>query len=130
MSATQTLDQRDVSIVAERMAALDAKPGPRVGDFVRFSDGTLRRISYRWTDGAGWDGGCQTSDGGSYYLGNGYVSMSGSLHPAVPTEQLTPTGERRDGSVWIFHHDIRQAHNGVDVSVPFRVYEFDGEPNR
>lgn len=116
------MDERDRTILAERMAALDARPEPRVGDFVRFADGVLRRFSYHWHDGADWDGGYQTSDGGTYYLGNGYVRMSGSLHPCVPTNTLTRTDETRDGSVWFFHHDQRIAHNGVDVMATFRVY--------
>jgi hypothetical protein len=125
-----TIDERDLELVRERMATLDARQGPRVGDFVRFADGTLRRISYRWTDDTGWDGGCQTSDGGSYYLGTHGVSMSGSLHPTVPTDSLRLTDERMDGSVWVFHHDMHRAHNGVDVTVSFRVFECDREAPR
>lgn len=127
---TAVLDGRDEAIIAERMAKLDAKAGPRVGDFVRFADGTLRRISYHWRDDEGWDGGCQTSDAGSYYLGNYGVSMSGGLFPCVPTESLTLTDEQRDGAVWIFHHDVHRAHNGVHASVPFRVYACPQEANR
>ena len=125
-----TADARDEEIVARRMKKLNEVEGPRVGDFVRFTDGTLRRISYRWNDGEGWDGGCQTSDHGSYYLSEYGVSMSGSLHPCVPTESLQRTDECRDGSVWIFHHDWAKAHNGVDFMVPFRVYECDREAPR
>lgn len=116
------LDDRDQAILAERTAALDAVEEPRVGDFVVFADGVTRRISYHWHDGAGWDGGYQSSDGGSYYLGTGYVSMSGGLYTTVPKETLTLTDEKRDGSVWFFHHDHHTAHNGVDVMIPFRVY--------
>lgn len=118
-----TLDQRDSEIIAQRLANIDSIDGPRVGDFVRFADNVERRISYHWRDDEGWDGGCQTSEGGSFYLGEHGCSFSGSLHPSVPTETLTLTDERRDGYVWIFHHDWHTAHNGVDVQIPFRVYE-------
>lgn len=124
MPGVITLDERDREIVRQRVTHLDSNEGPRVGDFVRFADGTERRISYLWPDGA------QTSEAGSYYLGDGYVSMSGSLHPCVPLESLTPTDEQMDGWVWIFHHDHHTAHNGVDVDVPFRVYTCDREPPR
>ncbi len=110
------LDERDRNILAERLSALDNVGGQRVGDFVRFADGTLRRISYLWDNAA------QTSDGGSYYLGDGHVSMSGSLYPHVPFATLTLTDERRGGSVWFFHHDIWGAGRGVNATIPFRVY--------
>lgn len=115
-------DERDLTMLAERMEALDRIEGPRVGDFVRFADGVERRISHHWTDGEGWDGGIQTSDGGSWYLGNGYVSMSGSLYGCIPTDSLKLTDERKRGSVWIFHHDFAGAGRGVDLDAEFRVY--------
>jgi hypothetical protein len=115
--STPTIDATDEAIVARRMASIATLTTPRVGDFVRFSDGTERRISYLWPDGA------QTSDGGSFYLGNYGGNFSGSLHPTVPLDSLMRTDEVRDGTVWIFHHDQHRAHNGVHFSVPFRVYE-------
>jgi len=115
-SQITTLDTRDAAILAERVTTLDKQTGPRVGDYVRFADGTVRRISYDWGDSL------QTSAGGSYYLGNGYVSMSGSLYSGVPAETLTDTGERKDGRVWFFHHDYHTAGGGIDVVTSFRVY--------
>ena len=111
-----SIDQRDLDILAARSAALDAVSGPRVGDWVEFTDGVSRRISHLWPESA------QTSDGGSFYLGDGYVSMSGALHDSVPTDSLVITGERRAGAVWFFHHDHATAHNGVETTLLFRVY--------
>jgi hypothetical protein len=110
------LDRQDSEILAARQAALEARPGPRVGDWVEFPGSIRRRISHIWPDSL------QTSDEGSYYLGNGYVSMSGSLHPGVPPDSLTDTGHTRDGEVWFFHHDFPTAGGGVDACIPFRVY--------
>ena len=124
MTTALVLDERDEAILAQRVAALDAVEGPRVGDFVRFADGVERRISYIWPEA--WDdettSSVQTSDGGSYYLGDGYVSMSGSLYTGVHGRTLTLTDEQREGSVWFFHHNQHVAHNGVDVMIPFRVF--------
>jgi hypothetical protein len=113
----EPIDARDTRILTERMAALDADERPRVGDYVRFTCGTLHRISHRWDDGA------QTSMGGSFFLGNGYVEFSGGLDPAVPWHTLTRTDEIREGSVWFFHHGYMAAHNGAYCRAPFRVYE-------
>jgi hypothetical protein len=111
------LDKKDSEILARRTEMLNAVKSPRVGDWVRFADGTLRRISYIWPDGV------QTSDGGSYYLAGSFVSMSGGLYPSVPHESLRPTDELKPGAVWFFHHNQHEAHNGVDASLDFRVYE-------
>lgn len=122
MTATDMLDERDRQIIWERRHSIELIEGPRVGDFVDFADGERRRVSYIWADEHGQAFSVQTSDGGSYYLGNGYVSMSGSLYSGVGPETLAFTGETAPGSAWIFHHDYRTADNGVDVTIPFRVY--------
>src|SRR5438309_10692209 len=103
-----TFDERDEAILCERTEALNKRDGPRIGDFVIFADGIERRISYIWgfenQDGF-WSArpdSVQTSDGGSYYLGEGYVSMSGSLYTSVPIGTLADTGERKAGQVWFF----------------------------
>jgi hypothetical protein len=80
------------------------------------ADGAIRRISYVWPDG------CQTSDGGSWYLGSTYMSFSGSLYSPIAPELLTDSGETQLARAWFFHHDWAQAHNGVDVYVNVRVY--------
>lgn len=116
-------DDRDQAILDERIAKYDSITDPRVGDFVVFADGVTRRISYLWGDSV------QTSDGGGYYLGAGYISMSGGLHPGVPPETLTLTDEKKDGSVWFFHHDWWTADNGVYTTMPFRVYTCSREAN-
>lgn len=117
------LDARDAAILAERVAALDAVPGVRVGDYVRFPDlPVLRRVSYVWRDEHGAVLSVQTTTGGSFYLGRGYVSMSGGMSPGVPEDAFTLTDETRGGSVWFFHHDWHTAHNGVDAVVDFRVF--------
>ena len=121
-------DERDRAIVAEREQALNADQGPRVGDYVEFANSVTRRISHMWPafadTGDGWSApaSAQTSEGGSFYLGDGYVSFSGGLHPGIPVDTLTRTEEMRPGSVWVFHHDWHTAHNGVDTEIPFRVY--------
>lgn len=119
---TRETDPRNVELLASRMAKLDEREGPRVGDYVRFACGTLRRCSYHWTDGDGWDGGMQTSDGGSFHLGEYGVSFSGSLFSTVPTESLTLTDERLAGRVWIEHHGWLVKDCAVHYMPEFRVY--------
>jgi hypothetical protein len=114
--STYTADRQDEAIVAERMRNLNKQEGPRVGDWVTFADGTLRRISYDWGDGV------QTSDYGSFHLGEYGVSFSGGLYGTVPTDSLTLTQISRPGDVWIFHHDMAGAGRGVHFQPEFRVY--------
>ncbi len=115
------LDPHDATIRDVRRRSLDEEPRVRCGDYVEFADGVVRRVSHvhRWE---GEEELVQTSGGGSWYLGDGYASFSGSLYPSVGASTLTRTDERREGLVWFFHHDWHEAHNGVSVTVPFRVY--------
>lgn len=119
-------DERDAEILKQRNASLWTNV-INVGDFVRFADGIIRRVSYIWPDISGDDthhrpGSIQTSAGGSYYLGDGYVSFSGTLYNGVPFETLTLSEDRHDGDVWFFHHDYAQAHHGVHCSAKFRIW--------
>ena len=128
------LDSRDRALIVERRVARRklerAEPRPIEGDFVIFADGTVRRVSHAWRDGEGWDGGVQTSDGGSWYLTKGgAVSFSGGLRPTIPTETLTLTDERRKGRIWIFHHDFPTAGGRVESEIEFRVYRTTELPN-
>jgi hypothetical protein len=125
------LDDRDSEILAQRVNALGLVEGPRVGDYIVFADGTERRISYvtpaEWMPEVDI---VQTSKGGSWYLGDGYISFSGSLYAGVKRDTLTETSEVRAGSVWFFRHDFHTAHNGVDTEMMFRVYECGEEATR
>lgn len=126
------LDAQDAQILRNRTRALDEIEGPRCGDYIRFADGVERRISYLWTEMEDWgmEDNAQTSDDGSFYLGNGYVSFSGSLYGGTPIKKLRLTEDKKLGPVWFFHHDYYRAHNGIHTTLPFRVYETDEEAPR
>ena len=123
LEVVTVLDVIDLAILNRRIGAYTVSAGPTEGDFVDFADGVTRRISF--ITPLDWLPECdsvQTSKGGSFYLGNGYASFSGSLCPGVKRGTLTDKGEWRNGACWFFHHDHHRAHNGVEVSAPFRVY--------
>lgn len=125
----QTTEQATEQTNERRLAALvavhDHEAGPRVGDYViwREQDGerVMRRVAHDWGDEV------QTADGGSFHLGYGGVSFSGSLHRAVPKSDLVDTGETLDGPAWIWDEGIRGAGRGLDVVAPFRVFAYVGE---
>lgn len=115
------LDERDSAIKEEGARQRAGIMCPTVGDYVEFSCGTVRRISYIWP---GDNGGAQTSAGGSFHLLHKYgtLSFSGGLYHSVPLGTLTDTGETREGACWFFHHNYPAADNGVDTSIPCRVW--------
>jgi hypothetical protein len=121
-------DQRDAEILKERVAQLNKRSGPRVGDFVRFPDGTVRRFSYIWDFEDGSDISAQTAGGGSFHLGECGVSFSGTLFSGIPGKSLTLTNEKRNGDVWFFHHGFAGADCGVNAVVEFRVFESNTDP--
>ena len=118
-------DDQDAELVAQYEASLNKVEGPRVGDWIRFSDGVTHRVSHVWIGDGIENPGVQTSAGGSFHLGDGYVSFSGGLDPSTPLAVLTLTEETKPGNVWIFHHNWWKAHNAVHTDIPFRVYEAD-----
>ena len=119
-SGRPTFDDVDAKILAERAKVWNKRSGPRVGDFVRMLDNTLRRFTHDWGDGLQVT--C-TKFGGSFHLcDHGAVSYSGALDPAIPKAQLAVTKLRRLGSFWFFHHNEWRAHNGVHVNIRCRVF--------
>lgn len=117
-------DAKDAEICAQRVATYAKIVAPRVGDFIRMRDGTLRRFTHDWGDGMQTTVGDKhpcTGDA-SFYFGDGYMSFSGALDPAIPLQQIESTDEIQLGSVWFFHHNETRAHNGVYTKIPFRVY--------
>ncbi len=115
-------DNRDGDMLHQRIMARDTTNGPRIGDYVNMPDGSLRRFTHDWGDTI------QTTTPkfgyGSYYLGTGYSSYSGALDPGIPKSGLKDTGNPRDGAFWFFHHDYMTAHNGVDFTIPCRVFQY------
>ena len=130
-----TIEQKDLEINKEilqrRIAARSKSCNPQVGDWVIFND-CERRISYIWKydenteikSVAEW--GIQTSNPhSSYYLGEGYVSFSGSLYTCIKGELLQWSGIQKDANVWFFNRDHRRAHNGRTFQAPFEVWTVD-----
>jgi hypothetical protein len=118
-------DDRDREHVAEIMAALDADPRPRVGDFIRFKDGAILRIAIleRWDGPDSWSL-LQPARSGRWYLGTGGADYSGGPASGLPRGTvLTDSGERRTGSVWVFHHGLRGNGRGVDLDASWRIYD-------
>jgi hypothetical protein len=127
------LDDCDRDILRRRWSRLENVAGPRVGDYVRFADGTERRFAHDWDEY-----GLQTTDERfgpmSFYIGDEGCSYSGSLNPCVKREALTlakdqwGSVETKEGHVWFFHHDSAGAGRGVPAFLPFRVYKTDEQP--
>jgi len=117
-------DDIDQAILDRRRRAWDAKPGPRVGDFVQMKpDADLRRFAHDWGDAlqvtpAEWSG--------SFYLpACGVASYSGGLNPSIPAADLAWHGEYRpDGLFWFFHHDRPRAGGAVYFRMRCRLYHY------
>jgi hypothetical protein len=117
-------DARDQDIAEQRIKKWNECPGPRVGDYCIMPDGTYERFAYEWPEGL------QTCINGSFYLGDGYASMSGGLNPTIPKCQIVLTKKVKNGYFWIFHHDQWQADNGINLMTECRVFKYDPSSGR
>lgn len=121
-------DERDEEILRKRQDMLAERTEIKQGDRVVFADGVKRWVSYvwkEWIDDVGHPRTVQTSDAGSYYLGDGCCVMSGSLFTPVNLEHFTRTDETTELGVWFFHHDWHQAHSAVYAQVDVPVWHCD-----
>lgn len=119
-------DAVDAEILKERERLFNAEQGPRVGDFLRMQDGTLRRFTHDWGEDIQTTVGPSHPCNGdaSFFLSDGHASFSGSLDPAILKSKMRDSGEKLDGSFWFFHHNHYCAENGVYFKIPCRVFEF------
>ena len=108
----------NLQILERRVTAFNALKTISEGDYVRHLTGKMDRVTYVWPESA------QTGGGqGSYYLGEGgYISYSGGHDPGIPLTKLVLTDEVKKGMIWFFSRDNHNAHNGVDFSIDFRVF--------
>ena len=112
--------QKNLAIRARIQAAFDARPGLRVGDFVLWPNGEVRRCSHDW------DETMQTSKTGSFYMGeSGFASFSGGLQPAQLKEFFKPTEEVMYGEFWCFSEGIVGAGRAWYFTLPCRVFRLE-----
>lgn len=112
------LDSKDESTYQEGLAGYEKLSTPVCGDWVRFAGGELRLISRVLFDKK-----AQTSKHGSLYLhSSGECSFSGSLDLSVSMSDFKLLPERREQTVWFFHHNIQCRGGGVYLQMPRRVW--------
>ena len=113
------LDVKNRLIAYDILNNWNARTGrPRVGDYLRLQDGSLKRFCNDTGDGQ------QTTYIGSFHIGNSAsVSYSGGLDSPMMWERFKPTSETTKGRFWFFSHDRAGAGRGVDVFLPCRIYE-------
>jgi hypothetical protein len=119
----ETLNQKkeaiNLAILENRVKALNAIEGARVGDYLKLPYGIYTRFTHIWDDQAQTGGGSN-----SFYLGNsGFCSYSGGLDSGIKLTDIKLTNETKKGLIWFFSENHSAAHNGVDFEVEFRVFE-------
>ena len=115
----------DAELARQRLNALNKRSGPRVGDFVWFPDENKpRRFTYDWGDGSMQTTAKQSNDSSFHITRGRYCDFSGSLDSPVWLDQCHDTGNKLLGRVWFFSRNLSGAHRDVDVTLPFRVYEY------
>ena len=103
-------------ILKERMAAFNKLKKAKVGEYLKYK-GSYVRFSHDWGRSL------QTTQGGSFYLGKGYMSFSGGLHHGIDRKNLELTNQKRIGSVWFFDGDYAVADGGVYYKVSLRIWK-------
>lgn len=121
MTATQA-DEKTLKTVEDRILKMNARQGPRVGDWLKAREGLYTRFTHKWDDRIQTGG-----SNASYYLGNeGGLSYSGGLDGGVLLSDLVQIPETKRGGCWIFKDDHHKAHNGYDFETDFRVFVLKG----
>lgn len=115
------LDALNQTILAVRVQAWNARPGPRIGDKIIMLDGSIRRLAHDTGDDLQTTSKSAPTDQ-RYYLGHGYCSFSGTLGELIPKNTIEDTGQIDHAPIWFFSHDQARAFNGVHATIPCRLY--------
>jgi len=122
LKTLQANDERNLAIKNRLEEAFNSISGPRVGDFVRMLDGTLRRFTH---DHENTIQVTPSGAGGyeSFHLTkSGRVSYSGGLDTGISYKHLKETAEFREGIFWFFDSDLPGKDRGIEFSIECRVY--------
>ena len=118
-----TLDAHNLAILGTIMTRQHQRTHPGVGDWLRFTDGSLRRISHDWGDEV--QHGIQHSKDGSFHLSqSGHVDFSGGLEPGIDRTVLQPDTAQREARFWIWDHGHAGAGRGVHITIPTPVWNY------
>lgn len=126
----EPFDRFNQEMIASIAEERDGVANPRCGDYVRFADGSMRRISHVWkwdSDDPALPNKVQTSWGGSWHMTRGGASFSGSLYGGPRLADMRLTTESKPGQFWVFDRDEWGAGRGIYFEAPCRVYECDME---
>lgn len=114
---------KNARLIAQAIQAFDARPGPRVGDFVWTLDGKLRRFTYDWGEALQVTAYEDLGRGANFYMGIcGYAEFSGSLDPGIEKTKLVDSGEIRPANFWMFDQGVTGAHRGRTYSVDVKIW--------
>lgn len=113
---------RNADLYKTHVDAFNEMRGPRVGDFCRMKDKTLRRFTYNWIDSLQVTAHPDSGYTESFYLGSCGADFSGSLDPSIPIDNLDLTFKKLSGTFWIFDEGIPGPGRGVIFKIPCRVY--------
>lgn len=113
------LSEKNMAILVKRFLLWDANKGFRHGDFLLI-DGKYHRMAHIWKDDV------QPTDRGSWYWYGTNAEFSGGLDDPIPNEKIHLTTEIKYGLFWIFNEGIVKAHNGINITIPCRVYAVKG----
>lgn len=114
------LDEKDEAIRRDRQAARDKRSGIMMqGDFVRFADRSIRRITALWPSLVQ-----TTPGGGDFYLHDtGHGDYSGGHDRGTPRDLFTLASDRMEGHFWFFSHNISDAGRSKNCKIECQVWD-------
>lgn len=116
-------DHRDDEILIAFTSRWNLRKEIRVGDFIKFLDGTYGRFTHACPDGLQTTVRSGEFGEGSFHMTYNALSYSGALDPIIKREKIRATDRLQAGRAWFFHHGFGRAHSAVYATVPCRVYE-------
>lgn len=94
---------------------------PLVGDFVRFHDNSMRRLSVSYGDRK-WQVSYQENTCAFFLCDDGRSDCSAGSHSFFFVSGVEPTNQRRKADFWMWHDGQSGAYRGTGVAIDVRVW--------
>lgn len=112
------MKSKNQQILKSRTLQFNKTKGPRVGDYLKYPDGSFTRFTVDLGESLQTGG-----ERGSYFLYGSCCDYSGGCDSGIKKSDLVPTRETKPGDLWFFDEGITGAGRRKDFQINFRVFD-------
>ena len=118
-----TATDRDLRVAQRAQDQRLTRDLPMLGDYVRFPDTSVRRLSVEYGDGVAWQCSQKEHSVGFYLHEDGTSPITAGSHSHFTFSHLTKTDELKTAAVWMFSNGEVGPGRATYLAIAVRVWD-------